>query len=49
MTLLCVPLTEPTAEAALDLMHGLPECVGIVELRLDYVWAARPDAAAPTF
>ncbi|MDP6438455.1 MAG: shikimate dehydrogenase [Candidatus Brocadiia bacterium] len=48
MTLLCVPLTEPTAEAALDFMHGLPECVGIVELRLDHVWAARPDAAAPT-
>ncbi len=48
MTLLCVPLTEPTAEAALGLMHGLPDHVGIVELRLDYAWAARPDAAAPT-
>ena len=46
MTKLCVPLTEPTAEAMLGAMRSLPPCVQLVEVRLDYVWAARPDAVA---
>ena len=37
MTLLCVSLTENTVEGMLDAMRGLPPCVQVVELRLDYL------------
>ena len=45
MTHLCVPIIEPTAQAALERMRELPRYVGLVEVRLDYIWKARPNAA----
>ena len=42
MTKLCVPVREETSEAMLGAMRGLPGCVDTVEVRLDYLWNARP-------